>query len=101
MPHLFYEAAFANINRPWRTDARSGILAVTLIAGFTRLQVSPARHYDTYVFGDGAVNSLTITVGVKLSEAEWRRILMEYGKVLATSSLAINPNSELEVQPIP
>jgi MFS family permease len=34
MALVFYEAAFATINRAWRSDARSGISAVTLIAGF-------------------------------------------------------------------
>lgn len=34
MALVFYEAAFATINRTWTTDARSGISAVTLIAGF-------------------------------------------------------------------
>jgi MFS family permease len=34
MALVFYEAAFATINRAWTTDARSGISTVTLIAGF-------------------------------------------------------------------
>lgn len=34
MALVFYEAAFATINRAWTSDARSGISAVTLIAGF-------------------------------------------------------------------
>lgn len=34
MALVFYEAAFATINRAWTTNARSGISAVTLIAGF-------------------------------------------------------------------
>jgi MFS family permease len=34
MALVFYEAAFATINRAWTSDARSGISAVTLVAGF-------------------------------------------------------------------
>ena len=34
MALVFYEAAFATINRAWTSDARNGISAVTLIAGF-------------------------------------------------------------------
>jgi hypothetical protein len=59
------------------------------------------RAYDTYVLGDSIVNSITVNLDVKFSEAERRRILSEYSKVLATYAPAFNPNSTLDVRPIP
>jgi hypothetical protein len=58
------------------------------------------RTYDNYVLGDGVVNSITITLDVRFREGERRRILSEYGKVLATFAPAFNPNSALDVRPI-
>lgn len=59
------------------------------------------RTYDTYMLTDGIVNSVTVTLDVKFSEDERKRILSEYGKVLATYAPAFNPNSALDVRPIP
>jgi MFS family permease len=61
MALVFYEAAFATINRAWTTDARSGISTVTLIAGFASTVFWPLTlklntmlgWRDTYlVYGD-------------------------------------------------
>ena len=41
MAFVFYEAAFATINRAWTSDARSGISTVTLIAGFASIVFWP------------------------------------------------------------
>lgn len=59
------------------------------------------RTYDTYVLGNGVVNSITVTLDVKFSEGERRRILSEYAKVLAAYAPAFSPSSALDVRPIP
>lgn len=59
------------------------------------------RMYETYFIGDGLVSSVTVTLDVRLSETERRRILSEYGKVLATYVPAFNPNSALDTKPLP
>lgn len=41
MALVFYEAAFATINRAWTTDARSGISTVTMTAGFASTVLWP------------------------------------------------------------
>jgi hypothetical protein len=63
-----------------QTFASLGIIAVvmgiTFLIGQAALRRQHARRtYDTYVIGDGLVNSVTVTLGVRLSEAERRRIL--------------------------
>ncbi|WP_194713062.1 hypothetical protein [Noviherbaspirillum soli] len=78
------------------------VMAITFLASQAALKRQHAwRTYDTYVLGDGIVNSVSITLDVKLTEAERRRILVEYAKVLATYAPAFNPNSALDVRPIP
>lgn len=58
------------------------------------------RTYDTYVLGDGIVNSVTLTVDVKFSEAERRRILLEHGKVLATYAPSFDPATATTIRPL-
>lgn len=72
-----------------------------VVNGALRRRWHARRTYDTYVLGDGIVNSVTVTLDVKFSEAKRRRILAEYGKVLATYAPAVNPNSALDVRPMP
>lgn len=60
MALVFYEAAFATINQAWKTDARSGISAVTLIAGFASTVFWP----------------LTLKLGTALG---WRDTFLLYG----------------------
>lgn len=72
-----------------------------VVNGALRRRWHAQRTYDTYVIGDGIVNSVTITLDVKLDEAERRRILSEYAKVLASYAPAFNPNSAPDVQPVP
>lgn len=76
-------------------------MSITLLLSRAALKRQHARRsYDTYVLGDGVVNSVTLTIDVKLSEAERRRILFEHGKVLPTYASAFNQNSALDAQPI-
>ena len=55
----------------------------------------------TYVLFDDGLNVVRVTLDAQLSAAECRRILAEYGKVLATYPPAFDPNSALDVRPIP
>lgn len=81
------------------------IVVITSIAwvvnGALRRRWHARRTYDTYVLGDSVVNSVAVTLDVRIIETERRRILSEYAKVLATYASAFNPNSALDVQPIP
>lgn len=72
-----------------------------VVNGTLRRRWHARRTYDTYVLGDGIVNSVTITLDVRFREDERRRILSEYGKILATYAPAFNPNSALNVRPMP
>jgi hypothetical protein len=77
-------------------------MSITWLVSRASLKRQHARRtYDTYVLGDGVVNSVTLTIDVKLGEAERRRILSEHGKVLATYAPAFNPNSAMDAQPLP
>jgi len=53
------------------------------------------RTYDTHALGDGVVNPLSVTHDAKRSEAEQRRIRLEYSKVLTTGAPAFNPSREI------
>ena len=78
------------------------VMSITLVVNVTlRRHWHARRTYDTYVIGDGIVNSVTVTLDVRFREAERRRILSEYGKVLATYAPGFNPNSILDVRPMP
>ena len=78
------------------------VMSITLVVNVTlRRRWHARRTYDTYVIGDGIVNSVTVTLDVRFREAERRRILSEYGKVLATYAPGFNPNSILDVRPMP
>ena len=72
-----------------------------VVNGSLRRRWHARRTYDTYVLGDGVVNSVTVTLDVNLIEAERRRIPSEYAKALAAYAPAFNPNSVLDVRPIP
>lgn len=78
------------------------VMGITFLISQAALKRQHARRtYDTYGLGDGVVNSVTVTLDVRLSEAERRRILWEYAKVLATYAPAFDPKSALDVRPIP
>lgn len=72
-----------------------------VVNGALRRRWHARRTCDTYVREDGIVNSVTITLDVEFNEAERRCILSEYAKVLAAYTPAFNPNSALDVRPIP
>lgn len=72
-----------------------------VVNGPPRRRWHAQRAHDTYVLGDGMVYSVTTTLYVKFCEVERRRILFEHGKVLSTYAPAFNPNSALDVRPIP
>jgi hypothetical protein len=67
------------------------------VDGALRRRWHARRTYDTYVLGDGVVNSITVNLDVKFSVAERRRILSEYGKVLATYAPTFDLNSASSV----
>jgi hypothetical protein len=71
------------------------------VNGALRRRCHARRTYDVYMLGDSIVNSIIVNLDVKFSEAERRHILSEYSKVLATYVPAFNPNSALDVRPIP
>lgn len=80
---------------------------ISVVMGITFLASNAAqkrqytrRAYDTYVLGDGIVNSITITLDVKFSDVKRRRILSEYGKVLATYAPDFDPNSASSAEPV-
>ena len=78
-----------------------GMSLTGAVSGSLRRHWHARRTYDTYVIGDGVVNSVTVTLDVRFGKGERRRILAEYGKVLSTYAPAFNPNSTLDVRPTP
>lgn len=78
------------------------VMGITFLINQAALKRQHARRtYDTYVLGDGIVNSISVTLDVRFTEDERRRILLAYGAVLSTYAPAFNPNSALDVRPTP
>jgi hypothetical protein len=71
------------------------------VNGALRRRWHARRTYDTYVIGDSILNSVTVNLDVNFREGERRRILSEYGKVLATYAPGFDPSSTIDVRPIP
>jgi hypothetical protein len=77
------------------------VMGITFLISQAALKRQHARRtYDTYMLGDGIGSSITVTLDVRLNEAERRRILSEYAKVLATYAPTFDPNSASSAQPL-
>jgi len=77
------------------------VMGVTfLISNAAQRRQYARRTYDTYLLGEGIVNSSTGSLDVKFDEAERRRILSEYGKMPAIYAPAFDPRSASSAQPL-